>query len=423
MKRQKGGRYSVRNVEKRKKRKREVISYEDVPLEEYNDERTEISKSAVKKIIIVAAIIVVLGLVVFAVANSDNLTPEKIGNWFKYELFGSHDNGYPAKLIGTSVNDGNFLCDGDLTYVSDTSYECLSSSGNEIGYNQHKFAKPVLKTAGDRVLIYNLGGNGYVTGTKKELDKVREMDNYIISGDLNSRGYTALVTQTDGYLSKLFVYNSDREQVYTYSFAELYVNSVAINDAGTGCVVCGVTGDKGSLLCVAYVLDFSEEKPVATYSLDDNMIYDIEYLSSKNVCIVGSSASYVLNIGAAKLTPVEYSRMELTAYDIDPDTDAFALSLSRSGDGRKCSIQYINRDGEIMSVNDTDYAITSMSLYKNRVAALDSTDCLMFDINGEELGKADAGVGAKSVRLSGTDNAYVLGINEIRQISGFDYKE
>ncbi|MCH5298981.1 MAG: hypothetical protein J1E96_04370 [Ruminococcus sp.] len=421
MKKKKSGRYSVRNVEKRKKNRREVISYEDVPLEEYNDERTQISKPAVKRIFICLALIIVLGLVVFLISNSDSLTPDRISNWLKYDVFGSHDNGYPVQIIGTSINDGNFLCDGDISYVSDTSFESLSSTGNEIGYNQHSFAKPVMCTAGDNVLIYNLGGNGFVTGTKKQLGSTKDTEKYIITADINSRGYYAVVTEADGYLSKLFVYNNDKEKVYTYSFAEYYITSVALNDAGTGCVVCGVTGDNGSLLGAAYVLDFTSEEPVATYPLDENIIYGVEYLNSSTVCMVGNSSAYMLNIGASKLSQVEYQQMELTAFDIDSDTDSLVLSLSRSGDGRKCSIEYVNRDGEVLAVNDTDCEISSISLYKNRIAALDNTTCYLFDTAGNELGDADAGIGAKAIRLENTANAYVLGINEIRKISEFNY--
>ncbi len=423
MKIRKGGRYSVRNVEKRKRNRREVISYEDVPLEEYNDERTQISKPAVKRILVCLALITVLGLAVFVISNSDNLTPDKIGNWLKYEVFGSHDNGYPVKITGTSVNDGNFLCDGDICYVSDTSFESLSPSGNGVGYNQHSFANPVLCTAGDNVLIYNLGGNGFVTGTKKQLESTKDTEKYIITADINSSGYYAVVTEADGYLSKLFVYNRDKEKIYTYSFAEYYITGVALNESGTGCVACGVTGDNGSLIGAAYVLDFTSEEPVATYPLDENIIYSVKYLNSSTACMVGSSSAYMLDIGASKLNQVEYKQMELTAFDIDTDTDSLVLSLSRSGDGRKCSVEYVDRNGEVIGVNDTDCEISSISLYKNRIAALDNTMCYLFDTDGNELGNADAGIGAKSVRLENTASAYVLGINEIRKISEFNYKD
>ncbi|MEE3333113.1 MAG: DUF5711 family protein [Ruminococcus sp.] len=411
-----GGRHSVRNVDKRKRGKRDVLSYEDVPLEEYNDERTQISKDAVKRILIIAAVLVVTGLIIFAVANRDALSPDKLGHWFKYDVLGSSDDGFPAEIIGSNVSIGNFKCDGDISYVSDTAFASISSTGNEIGYNQHSFSSPVMETAADKVIIYNLGGNGYVVGTKDKLKDIKDTDNYVITADINSRGDYCVVTQTDGYLSKLHVFNSEGEKIYAYSFADYYINSVSLNPNGTGCVACGVAGDNGSLLGIAYVLDFASEAPVATFALDETVVYECEYFNSGSVCIIGSTASYTLDIRGARLNEVEYGNKQLTAFDINPDTNSFVLSLSRSADGRKCSVNYVNINGEILNVNDTNREIHSISLYKNRIAVLDSNKAYLFDTEGNLLSKTDAGTGSKAVALDSTDTAYVLGINEIRRL-------
>ncbi len=421
MKRFSGGRYSVENVEKRKKNnsKRSVLSYEDVPLEEYNEDQPEISKAAVKKILIIAAVIVVLGFIVFAIANRDNFSPEKISHWVKYDVLGSSDEGFPVGIIGSSVNKGNFKSDGGALYVSDAAFASVNSSGNETGYTQHGFAKPILCTAGENVLIYNLGGYGYVTGTKEQLNKTKTTDHYVMAADINDKGYYCVVTQTDGYLSKIFVYNNNNEKIYTYSFSDYYINAVTINPNGTGCVACGLTGDNGSLQGIAYVLDFEQEKPVATHNLDENAVYSVEYFNSRSVCIIGSKSSYTLDVRSGELKQIGYEHMQLTAYDINTDTNSFVLSLSRSGDGRTCSIEYINSSGDIVNVNDTDCAVESLSLYKNRVAVLDSDECYLFDTDGNKLGKASAGNGSKAVALGNTDEAYILGINEIRRVVQF----
>ncbi len=422
MKHKKGGRHSVESVEKRKNNKRAVLSYEDVPLEEYSEESIEVNRSAVKKIVIAVGVLVLLGLLVYAIANSDSLTPEKIYSWFKYDVLGSGDTGYPVEIIGTNVNRGNFVGNGDITYVSDTSFVTLSQSGNEICYNQHSFSKPVLTTEGDNAMIYNLGGSGYVTGTVKELGEQTVTDDEldIIAADINERGYYCLVTQADGYLSKISVYNNDKEKFYTYSFADYYINAVSINPDGTGCVACGVTADAGSISGIAYVLDFSKKEPRATYSLDENTVYSVDYLSAGNVCIIGSNSAYALEIGSSDIKQIDYSNMQLTAFDVDKDTDCFALSLSRSGDGNNCSIHYLNSIGNQIKIIDTKNAVESLSLFKNRVAFLDKTECYLYDTDANLLGSSDAGNGAKCVRLNAPNAGYILGINEVRRTETFE---
>ncbi len=420
MKKEKSGKYSDRSKKYKRRRKREVISYEDMPLEEYEDDRTEISKPAVKRILIIAGIILVLGLITFAVANRDSLTPERIGNWFKYDVLGSKDTGFPVDIQGSAITQGNFIYNGNITYVSDTAFVTLSNDGNEMAYNQITFAEPEIDADGGKVIVYNLGGIGYAVGTETELSSTKDTKDDIFTADINSMGFYCVVTKADGYLSKLHVYNKHNEKIYSYSFSDYYVTSVALNNDGTGCVACGLTGKDGSISSVAYILDFAKEESVATFSLDDNVIYDVAYLDDGTVCMIGSQASFTLDVGTANLNQIDYNQMQLTSYDINTDTTSFVLSLSRSGDGRKCSLEYINKAGEIVSVNDTELACESISLYKNRLAVLQNNTCYLFDTDGTKIGKVKTGNGSIAVKLESPSTAYILGINEIRKIIKFE---
>ena len=197
------------------------------------------------------------------------------------------------------------------------------------------------------------------------------------------------------------------------------MTAVALNNDGKSCVACGLTGKDGSISSVAYVLDFAKEEPIATFSLDDNTIYDVEYLDGGTVCIIGSQASFTLDIGSSNLNQIDYNQMKLTSFDINTDTASFILSLSRSGDGRKCSLEYINKSGEIVNVNDTELSCESISLYKNRLAVLQNNTCYLFDTDGTKIGKAKTGNGSLAVKLDSPSTAYILGINEIRKIIEF----
>ena len=64
------GHYSKRKTHKTD---RDVMSYEDMPLDDYEQEKTEMSPQAVKKIVLGACIAIAAGLIVFAFANRDSL--------------------------------------------------------------------------------------------------------------------------------------------------------------------------------------------------------------------------------------------------------------------------------------------------------------------------------------------------------------
>ena len=151
------GHYSKRKTHKSD---RDVMSYEDMPLDDYEQEKTEMSPQAVKKIVLGACIAIAAGLIVFAFANRDKLTWENISNWWTYDVLGNAGHGYPVDIIGSEVSSGNFaVSQGHAVYASDTSFVTLTSSGTEVARLQLTHSNPVMKNNENRFLTYGIGGS------------------------------------------------------------------------------------------------------------------------------------------------------------------------------------------------------------------------------------------------------------------------
>lgn len=399
----------------RKTSERDVMSYEDMPLDDYEQEKTDISPEAVKKIIIGVCIALVTGLIVFAFANRDKLTWDNISNWWTYDVLGNAGNGYPVNIVGTEVMSGNFTVNqGRVAYASDTSFVTLNSTGSEIANLQLRYSKPVMKSSGNRFLTYGIGTTGYQIQDFDSMIFSGEAEGAIYTGDISSNGVYGIVTEGSGYLSVLYVFNSNNNRIYKYSFSEYYINSIALNNDGTGCIVCGITSDNGAVKTGVYVLDFTNEKPVSQYSISGDTIVDCKYLSSKRAALVGQWASYVVKIGEEKYITTNYDGKTLTNYCFNPDTNSFALALSKSGDGRSCVLEIYNDNGEKSSSIDTNYGAESLSLYKGTIAVLDGNTAYGFNSDGNMLYACDTGTGSKRIILSSDSTAYVLSVNQIR---------
>lgn len=410
------GKYSKR---KTKKLNRDVISYEEVPLEDYEQESTRVSAVDAKKVVKLVIILVILGLIVFAFANRESLTPDNISNWFKYDVLGQGDGeGFPMDIVGTNIESGNIITAGNsVSYASDTSFVTLSSNASVIQNYQLSYASPVISSSGNNVLVYGLDGKEYHTGTTNKLDYTGKTDEGIITGDISSSGVYGVVTKANGYFSKLFVYNKDHEQIYAYSFSDYYISSLAINSAGNRCVACGVSGKDGALSGVAYVLDFQKEEPLGIYDLGENFIYHAEYLTGGEVCLIGDTASAVLDTVSGQVKQNSYNQMTLASFEVNEDTATFAVALSRTGDGYSCTLQNFRSNGELNYEVETDYRVEAMTIFKGNTYILENDTIHCFDFNRNEISKADAGSGAKQIKVCSDGSVYVLGVNEIRKIA------
>lgn len=415
MKKSKAWRYE----QKKPKNDRDFLSYEELPLEDYEAQTPKVTKYAVKRLFKAFLILIVCALAVFVFANREKLTYDTITNWFQYELLGQGSGGgYPASIVGTKVSDGNFVnTDSYLAYASDTSFVTLSSNAYQISNRQLSYSKPVLRQNGNKIMVYNLGGTGFQINSVNENIYEGDAPDKILTCDIGQSGTYALVTQASGYLSKLYVYDNENKQKFTYSFADYTIYSAAVNQAGNGGVFCGISSKGGSASSALYILDFSSDKPKKVFEFDNNVICDIKYLSGDTIVAVGRTASYLIDVDTLKVTEKEYGQMLLTGYDINTDTGCFVVSLSRSGDGHSCDLLYFNWSGELVSTISTNYKITSVSLYKDRIAVLSGGTAHVYSKLGDKLFDADAGSDSRQIKLYNDNTAYILGITEIRQLT------
>ncbi len=403
---------------------RKVLSYEDLPLDDSGSTRFQKMVKTVKlnkkNIVLSAIIVLILALCVFVFANRDRFTFSNIKNWVQYGVFNMESQEhFPIDTEGAVISNGNFTrIDTNLIYTSDTQFVTLNNYGRTIYSYPQTFSNPVLVKAADcdSSLVYNLGGKEFFINSLDSTVFTGEAEDNILVADICKNGTYALVTQKDGYLSKLFVYSQDNKQIYAYSFADYYITSVSLDSAGNTAVLSGVSAHEGSQLGCVYVLDFTEEEPVLFQEFENNMLYYVDHLSNSYVCIIGENATYTLNMRTKSFETTSYDSKTLTAFDVNTDTNTFVLSLSRNGDGRMCDILSFSSTGKLKKTISTNLEITSISSYKNRIAALSEDTISLFSKDGVLLSETDGGLDPHCIVLYSTTDAYVLGVSEIRRL-------
>lgn len=395
---------------------REALSFEDLPLDEYGHDGAVRSKIS-KKTKAIIAILLLCMVAVIAVAGWQNLSPDRLaGSVEKNFLDNGKGGGFPSALVGTKVNNGNIkLWDKNLAYVSDTSFVGLNSSGGKVFDRQISFSDPAIVTKGNYSLIYNLGGLGFEIDTMGETIFKSDLKSNILAADINTHGVYAVLTETDGYLGKLTVFNADNTQKYAYYFSDYYPSSVSVNEDGTLAAVSGVSSKDGTLRSVLYVLDLKSADPKAMLEFDDNLIYAVRFMDNGNIAVVGDSAAVMVKSNHSDKQVYSYDKLMLTAFEIDHSA-GIVVSLSRSGDGRLCNLVYMNQNGDMGEPVATDLKISSISMYGDKIGVLSGEELRTFSKNGTQGAKADAGVDAKAICMESETSAYILGISEVRFI-------
>ena len=397
-------------------------SEDEAPDEEvsYRSDKRSSKKKLSKKQIIAAVIIVVLlfGVVFFA-ANPERFSFESISNFVNYGILNNDsEEKFPLNIQGESITAGNFIRKGqNVCYSSDTRTQELNSYGKSVFSLPHAFIDPIVCTSQKKTLVYNLGSTGFQIIADKAIEFSDDTKDNILTADIIDSGVYALVTQSSGYLSKLYVYNEKNEQIFAYSFADYYVTSVSLNEAGDHAVVSGLSALNGMNICSLYLLDFTADTPVYFSEFENNIIYDVRYLNNKNACAVGKNASYVFNTSNGEVETFDYEGKALTAYDINTDTDTYTISISNSGDGRNCDIVSFNSAGKQDKSFTVEQKIIDLSSFKGRVALLTNDEVMLYSKDGKAYNSKTLRSDPHAVVMFTGSQVYVLCTGYIDTIS------
>ena len=401
----------INNLKKGKER--EHLSYEDQPLNDLNDDEP-LPEHATKHFFKVFLIIFISVVLVVIWANIDKLTPDNISHWVEYDLLGKTEGeGYPASFSGADVDTDNFdLMDGAPVYCTDTSVAVLNPNAGKYQSFNHAYANPALSTNSNYSIIYNIGATGYTVINRNSVVRSDSTGNNIFCGDICPNGIYCLLTDNENYLGKLTVYRADGLEMYTYSFADFYVNRVSVNREGDHAVVSGLTAKNGGLLSAIYVLDFSQSSYMRKYEFDDVYIYDLKYLDNGNAVAVGDKCAYYIDIVKGSKKDIDYHSRFITGYDLSRQ-NGMIISLSATPDGRECDILMVDTEGDALSGIFTKRKIISSDYSNGNTTVLfDDGELAIYNSKGTKLSSAELSTDARKVKIA-DKRIYVLGKSSI----------
>jgi hypothetical protein len=401
-----------------KKSKREMLSYEDKPIEEYEREEyrrkpklePKLPKNKVK---ILIGILVVLVVAVAGVSLWEYIAPDALLNSVASSKV--KGNGFPVKIEGKVVEESDTcVLNNNLAYISETQFQLINSNGGLVVDKRIKFASPAITSCGTSAIIYDRDGKNYEIENSIGTQYRGEADDDIFSAVMLENGCYALLTKKSGYTAKLTVFDSDHKQKYAYYFSECYTTDVSLNEDATKAVVCGLNTAEGDIVSKIYVLDFTKEEPVAKMDFKGNTIYDVEFLENGNIAAVGDLSTMIITSDYQQKYEFTYNGYNLTSRAIDKD--GIYLSLSPFTDGKSCEIWHISQAG-LTTITKTGLSVISMDNNGNTVAILSDNKITTFNTaTQKKIAEYNAGIDAKSIRFANENTIYVVGTSEIREV-------
>ena len=340
---------------------------------------------------------VMAGLIVLLIGIIVYITYPK---WIT-KLEGIFDRPARTEVNDGSTADGNFPLEPDNTVsgVYTVKNDLLTTdphtltfydvNGERKASYSHNFSKPIVRTAGKRVLVFDNGAYGFKLYKKGGESYSKTVDDTILTGAVCEEGTVVIVTSSNKYAASAKFYDKDGKLIYNYD-CTARIMSATLTPDGSSCYICTFYSGDGELRSQIRRIDLaksgeqmiSEEIPALALGCCVN--------NSGDVMAACDTAFYILGADGKLRSEYKYDG-DLLSYDMSGAGAAVLLAGSTKNTGKLM----IAQAGAVGSAEfrelSSESAVKLVKISDDRVILLGSDKAYSFDFMGTLTATAEIG--------------------------------
>lgn len=239
--------------------------------------------------ILIRAVILlaVLGAALFVVLNYEQISVRGL-----LAVINSYGNDEPEiasdyKFTANSLN--TFTPHrGGLAVLSSTGLSVLDSTGSETMGTAVSFSRPVVRSAGEYLLAYDVGGVNIIYSEGTQIKMSSAYQSNIISCDINANGWYLIISEERGWKGTAKLYDTSMSEVFKWESSSSYLTCGAVSPDSKRIAIGGVRQTGARIRSSVTMLDRSKTEPYAVYECNDDLILDVRYVGDGLVIITES---------------------------------------------------------------------------------------------------------------------------------------
>ena len=309
-----------------------------------------------------------------------------------YARIGS-GKGYEISISGGETL--NTVQKSNYYYIlSDNNMEVYNNSGRNIFNIGHGFSRPVLKTGDTRFLLYSQGEKVLKVHTFNGLHHTYNMDNAILTANISKNGTVAIATKTEGYESKVVVYNKNNKKLYEWFSSDETVTAVCLNDNAKRLAVATVKVTNGIFVSKIYILKFNSANPVRTFEYNGEIIYNLCNSDNNNIYALFEKRIEFINVltGNKKENKTDYS-LNIAKKIGNSIVTVNTLDANKS----EANVFVYSLSGRLKANFKVNSAVSDVSIKNNRLHFLMDSGIVIIDKTGKILSKAQCSFDVKNI--------------------------
>ena len=321
-------------------------------------------------------LLIVVGTIAL-LGNFDRMTFGHFNRAIQYSRLGSP--GHAEEFRFANLGSNTFVALGDGIAVASTGGLRFYDRSGALAYAAaFEMERPVIRSAGDYVLTYDLGGFSFQSGNRREaLVHEEEWEGRIIDANINANGWIVVSAEQIGFLGRVTVIDPRGIPQWGVSIGTdsgHVIGAVLANDNRTVAIL--TMTDQGGRVLWMPVGAMGANQAEYDYLREGELFFDIWTTSnSGNVGVISSNTVLYLTAQGEIESEYHFRDRHLRAYDIADGRAALYLSTSQTGPGGELVILDPNgRDQRVEIAGN----LLDISLRGRYIAALFVDELLIF---------------------------------------------
>ena len=304
-----------------------------------------------------------------------------------------HGKGYNVSLTGGETL--NAIKQSNYYYIlSENTVEAYNNGGRNIFSVQHGMSKPVLKTGDTRFLIYSQGEKTLKVHKFNGLHHTFNFDNSILTANISKSGNLAVATKTEGYESKVTVYNKRNKKLYEWFTSDETVTSVCLSDSGKRLAVATVRVVNGAFVSKVYILKFNSADPIRTYEYEGELVYSLN-TSTGNVvyAVLDKNIDFINMINGKK-------KEQATDYSVNIEKkigNRIVAVKTLEANKSETEIYLYNLKGDLKGNFNFEGVVSDISVKNQRLHILTDSGIVITDKTGRILSETKCSFDVKNI--------------------------